>query len=69
VRKGDQAGLTRSGEASTTTEAFVAQEMMKPNGLACRLRLGVGSPITGYGSTQGAVGRPAKVGHQPGPGR
>ena len=35
VPAGDQRGLARFVQASTTTERFVAQETMKPNPLVC----------------------------------
>ena len=70
VRTGDQIGLARSVQASTTTEMFVAQEMMKPNPLVRTPKLGPLFRINGYGSDHSAVGRSANVGPQPAvPGR
>ena len=67
---GDQMGLAKSGQASTTTGMFVAQEMMKPNPLVCTPKLGPLFRIRGFGSHPNAVGRPANVVPQPAvPGR
>ncbi len=49
VLTGDQTGLARVVEASTTTEAFVAQEILQPNWFVGTLKLGVVVRITGYG--------------------
>ena len=61
----DQKGLASVVEDSTTTEEFVAQEMMKPNLLVWMPKLGQLVRIKGYGSTHGAVGRPQNVVPQP----
>ena len=54
VDTGDQTGLARVVEASTTTDAFVAHEMRKPNwfGLMPRLLFS----ISGLGRNHCAVG-------------
>ena len=44
---GDQMGLANVVEASTTTEAFMVQEIMKPNRLVCTPKLGAVVRITG----------------------
>ncbi len=65
VAIGDQMGFERLVAASTTTEAFVAQETVNPNPLVCRPKLGAVAKIVGFGRTQRAVGRPPKLGPHP----
>ena len=66
---GVHAELTTSVDASTTTEVFVAHEMMNSNGLVRRSLAETMSVSTGYGSAQGAVVRPPRLGPQAGPGK
>ena len=47
VATGDQVGLAKRVQASTTTGRFVDQEMMKPNPLALTPKLGAVVRITG----------------------
>ena len=65
VCSGDQTGLTRFVQASTTTETFIAQERVKPNPLVCAPKFGPLFRISGFGSDQSEVGRPPKVEPQP----
>ena len=65
VLTGDQTELTKFVLASTTTDRFVAQEMIKPNPLVCTPNLGPLVRNTGFGSNHGAVWRPPKVVSQP----
>ena len=51
-------GFVGSLEASTTTSAFVAQEILKPNPLGPTPKLGPKSKITGSGRNQGSLRRP-----------
>lgn len=59
------AGLARLVQASTTTDRFVAQEMMKPNSLVRTPKLGPSFRITGFASDHSAVGRPPNGECQP----
>ena len=56
VETGDQVGSVGSVEASTTTSAFVAQEIRKPNPLDATPKLGPKSKISGEDRNQGSVG-------------
>ena len=65
VETGDQIGLARSVEASTTTSVLVAQEILKPKPLVSTPKLGPKSRMTGSGRNQSRVGLPPNVGPQP----
>ena len=65
VLTGSQTGLARFVAASTTTETFVAQEMVKPNPPGCTPKPGPLFRICGFGRNHGAVGRPSNIAPQP----
>ena len=62
---GNQVGLARFVQASTTTERLVAQEMTKPKPLLCTPKPEPLSRMSGFGSHHSAVVSPPKVASQP----
>ena len=65
VLTGCHTELERFVQASTTTDAFVAQEIVKPKWLVCTPKLGPLFKISGFGSNHNAVGKTPNFAPQP----